>query len=425
MNSFTVHPSPLSGTLSIPPSKSHSQRALYFAMKGQGTSQIENLLNSPDCHAMIRAIEQFGATCTWQDTTLVVQGGFYPAEGPIDAENSGQILRFLGALAALLPSYTEITGDVSIRKFRPIKPLLSALRQLGALSESICGDGFAPIRIKGPIHPGTCKLDGTDSQPVSALLMALSFLEGPSEIEVTNPGETPWIDLTLDWLRRLGAKVHHEEYRRYFVQGGLHYKGFAYTVPGDFSSAAYPLVAALITQSSLTLEGLDPTDIQGDRKILDLILQMGGKLYWDKKTLQIEPSSLCGIEIDINTCIDALPIFAVLGCFAKGTTRLYNGAIARKKESDRILAIATELRKMGGQIEEREDGLLIHQSPLQGATLCSHRDHRIALSLAVAALGAKTPSTIEGIEWIAKSYPTFVKDMQMIGAQFELDLVRV
>ena len=307
----------------------------------------------------------------------------------------------------------------------PVKPLLSALRQLGALAESACGDGHAPVTICGPIKPGICRLEGQDSQPVSGLLMATSFLDGPSEIFVDDPGETPWIDLTLDWLKRMGASVTHQDYRHYQVKGGLSYSGFHYTVPGDFSSSAYPMAAALITNCPLTLTGLSQHDVQGDRILLDIAKEMGAKISWKEGDLHIEPGELKGIDIDVNSCIDALPILATLGCYASGTTRLYNGAIARKKESDRISAIARELKKLGAQIEEFEDGLLITQSSLKGATVTSHRDHRIALSLAIAAMGANGPTTIEGTEWIDKSYPTFADDMNAIGAKIELDLVRV
>jgi len=425
MRTFTVHPKSLGGEIQIPPSKSHSQRALLFAMKGQGISRIENLLDSPDIRAMRQAIEQLGASCREEGDMLEVTAGFSPSSEVIDAENSGQILRFLSALVALFPTYTEVTGDGSVCRRRPIKPLLGALRQLGALAESVRGDGYAPVRICGPIHPGICELDGQDSQPVSGLLIATSFLDGPSEIFVDEPGETPWIDLTLDWLKRLGATVTHQNYRHYLVKGGLSYSGFHYTVPGDYSSAAYPMAAALITESPLTLTGLSNEDVQGDRMVFEIAKKMGAKISWKKENLLIEPGKLKGIDIDVNHCIDALPILAVLGCYASGTTRLYNGAIARQKESNRIHSIAMELNKLGAQIVERPDGLIIEQSTLRGAVVNSHRDHRIALSLSVAAMGATGPTTIEGVEWIDKSYPSFARDMNAIGAEIELDLVRV
>ncbi len=425
MNEVLIHPSTLSGHLNVPPSKSHTQRALLFASLGSGKSRIDNVLSSPDIEVMLRAISLFGAQINRVEASLEIDGHFSEPSDIIDAGNSGQVLRFMAAISALLPANCEITGDASIRKRRPIKPLLAALRQLGAIAESARGDGYAPVLIRGPIQPGSCHLSGEDSQPVSALLMALSFLKGPSEIFVQNPGETPWIDLTLHWLTRLGANITHHDYAHYKVQGSLQYERIDYLVPGDFSTAAFPIAAALVTHSSLKLTGLDEDDIQGDKAVIPLLQAMGANIAWQDKTLVIEPSSLTGINIDVNVCVDALPILAVIGCFAEGITTLYNGAIARNKESDRISAICQELKKMGAQIEERPDGLVIHKSSLQGATVEGHRDHRIALSLCVAALGAQKSSIIQGVSWIEKSYPTFIDDFISIGAEIELDLVRI
>ncbi len=425
MNSFTVLPSTLSGTITVPPSKSHAQRAILFSMLAKGTSFLENILLSPDCDAMIDAISLFGSKVKREEKRLTIQGRFNPPLDVIDVGNSGLALRFIGALAALQSGYTTITGDKSVRMNRPIKPLLHGIRQLGGIAESARGDGHAPIMIRGPMHSGVCRIDGQDSQPISALLIATSFLKGPTDIYVDSPGELPWIDVTLDWLRNLGAEVSNESYCHYHVSGGLTYEGLNYTVPGDWSTAAFPLVAALITKSSIEIEGLDREDIQGDKKIVEILQKMGANIHWKGKTLFVAPSELHGIDIDINTCIDALPILAVVGCFAHGTTRLYNGAIARKKESDRILSTYCELKKMGAQIEELPDGLVIYSSNLVGTCVSSHFDHRIALALAVAGLGARGETHIEGTKWIAKTYPSFIEDFSKLGANFELDPVRV
>ncbi|MDN3506438.1 MAG: 3-phosphoshikimate 1-carboxyvinyltransferase [Simkaniaceae bacterium] len=415
----------LKGQIAVPPSKSHCLRAVLFAMLGSGVTRIENVLKSPDLEAMLDAISLFGAKVEREGSSLAIEGHFKPASDTIDAGNSGQVLRFIGAIAALLPSYTMITGDASIRSRRPVKPLLTALRGLGVLAESALGDGHAPITVRGPMHSGTTRLNGEDSQPVSGLLIATSFLDGHSEIVVDNPGETPWIDLTLDWIRRLGGAVTHENYSLYRVKGGLSYSGFTYTVPGDFSTAAFPIAAALITGSHLEITGLDPDDVQGDKELITILQSMGAQIRWEEKRLIVEPSKLKGLFIDVNTCIDALPILAVIGCFADGVTTLYNGKIAREKESDRISAICTELKKMGAHIQEEPDGLVIQTSTLNGADLESYRDHRIALSLAVAALGATSPSKLSGAECIQKTYPNFAKDFSSIGALLELDLIRL
>lgn len=381
MDQQTLHitPSRLSGVITVPPSKSHSLRALLFAMMAKSTSEIHNLLPSTDTDAMLEAITAFGTRVVGNQ----IEPKFELPHGPIDAKNSGLVYRFITAIGTLLPSPIQVFGDPR----RPIEPLLYALKQLKS---------------------GKCEIDGADSQPVSALLIAASFLNRQSEIIVHNPGEKPWIDLTLYWLKKLGAKIVNYNYAHYFVKGGLTYPGFSYTVPGDYSSAAFPYAAQFITDSPLQIFGLDPNDVQGDKGFIELLATL-------KK----------GRKIDVNPFIDALPILAVVACFLEGETHIYNGAIARHKESDRISAICQELKKMGADIDELPDGLLVRGSPLYGADLEGHNDHRIAMSLAVAALGATSSSSINGIECIAKTYPSFISDFQSIGAEFELDPVWV
>lgn len=425
MTLYRVTPSSLSGALTPPPSKSHTLRALLFALMGSGSTKIFNYLASPDTEAMIAAVRSLGAQVSVAPTHLEILGTggqLTPAATLIDAGNSGQVLRFIGALGALCAHPLQFTGDHSIRTRRPILPLLDGLQQLGAAVKT------SPLTIQGPLRPGRATFCGRDSQPVSGILMAASFLPGPTQLHILNPKEQPWIDLTLYWLDKMGIAYVNNNYEHYTLFGNAKIQGFETTIPSDFSSAAYSIAAALVTGSTLTLKEIDMSDVQGDKILIPLLQQMNGNIAYDalSHTLTVSPGGpLQGQEIDINACIDALPLFAVLGCFARGKTRLYNGAIARRKESDRIGSIAAELRKMGAHLEEHEDGLTIYPSALSGAALCSHSDHRIALSLTVAALGAASPSVIDGFSWIAKSYPHFVSQFQQLGARLEPHTVRI
>jgi len=425
MKSLVIKKSTLSGKTTIPSSKSHTLRSLVFALMAKGTSHITNPLHSPDTFSMIRAIESLGAKVEKKQTSLQVTGtaGIISSSSTIiDAGNSGQVLRFIGALAPLIDTYTVITGDHSIRESRPVKPLIDGLLQLGAFATSTRLNDKAPIILRGPLKPGVATIEGDDSQPVSALLIAASFVKGKTELYVTNPGEKPWIDLTLHWMDKLGIRYFHKNYEHYILQGNACYDGFEVSIPGDFSSAAYPIVAALVTNSELTLENIDMNDVQGDKKLVDVFLQMGAKIEIDntKKTLTVKKGPpLQGIKIDVNDFIDAITILATLGCYASGVTEIVNGSIARKKESDRIQCIALELKKMGADIEERPDGLIIKRSPLRGAYLKSHKDHRIAMSVAIAALGAIGDTIIEDIECVSKTYQNFAKDFQKIGCHIE------
>lgn len=422
---YRIRPSRLQGSITVPPSKSHTLRAILFASMACGQSAIRHYLVSPDTQAMVRACEALGAqiVITADHMKVTGVGGKpYTPGYPIDAGNSGQVLRFVAAVAALCDGETTLSGDESIRTLRPIQPLLEGLQRLGVSAESILGNGFAPIRVKGPLRGGTTQLEGADSQPVSALLIAGAFASQPTVINVSDPGETPWIDLTLDWLRRMGIVYEREGYTRYTVFGNAAYPGFDYSVPGDFSSCAFPLIAALVTGSSVSLHHLDMHDPQGDKALIKMLQTMGASITIDTahQVLTVHSSgTLIGKTLNVNQYIDALPILAVLGCFASGETILTGAAIARNKESDRISAIAQGLRAMGGDVEELADGLRIRPAQLTGAVVTSFSDHRIAMALSVAGLAAQGETIVENVSCVAKSYPDFLHAMQHLGADME------
>lgn len=409
--------SKLKGTLTLPPSKSHTLRACLFASMAEGVSTIENYLHSPDTTAMISALRQMGAKIEQHDEKLVIEGGL-KASGPIfiDAQNSGQVLRFVGAVATHLGVPVHITGDHSLQTRRPCVPLIDGLCQLGAKASHT--NGHAPITVQGPIYPGKVRLHGQDSQPVSALMIAASLLPGATEIEVLEAGEKPWLQLTLSWLKRMQVDFEEKPGDRFVVYGRRQLKNFSYRVPGDLSTLAFPLTIALLTESDLVIQGVELQDEQGDKVLVTILQKMGATFELLPHAIRVQgPQTLEGIEIDVNDCIDALPILAVVGAFAKGKTRLFNGAIARKKESDRISAIAQELEKLGANIVQAPCGLTISQSELSGAHLFAHEDHRIAMALSVAALSCKGNSTLAGATAVKKSYPEFFSELRRLGGQ--------
>ena len=423
MKSYKIRPSKLRGSISASPSKSQSMRAILLATMACGNSTIKNCLNSPDIDAMITACRKLGAEITRHQNTLEIKGvSGKPCipDDVIDAGNSGQVLRFVAAIASLTEGTTVLTGDHSVRYNRPIRPLMDGLSQLGVECYSTKNDDHAPLVVRGPLQPGITTLDGADSQPVSGLLIAAAFLQGTTEIHVKNPGEKPWVNLTLDWLDRFGIQYSNENFEKYTVRGNPHIQGCEYTVPGDFSSIAYPIVASLLTQSEITVHNIDMNDAQGDKKIISALRTMGAIIEESGDTLVVKSSGrLTGCEIDVNDFIDAVTILAVVGCYASGTTTLTNAAIARKKESDRLSSITTELKKMGADIIETPDSLIIQGNPLNGSTCLSYHDHRIAMSCAIAALGAENESIINDTACVTKSYPDFVGDMQRLGCDME------
>lgn len=422
MTDFIVTPSSLRGQTSIPASKSQTLRAILFGMLGTGQSIVRNYLPSPDTQAMIHACTCLGATIETSSNTIQINGTsgqIHPINDLIDAGNSGIVLRFIAAIAALSSHPVTLTGDHSIRTNRPVHALLTGLKQLGASAKSIENVGYAPITIKGPLKGGSATVSGEDSQPVSALIIASAFASKPVNLQVLNPGEKPWINLTLSWLDRLHIPYENREFQHYQLLGNCQYNGFRYDVPGDLSSIAFPIIAALITQSEICIHNVDLSDAQGDKKLIFILQEMGAQIIIDatNKSLLIKKSSrLRGRIIDINDCIDSIAALSVIACFAEGETQLINGAVARQKECDRIHCLAKELNKMGADITELEDGLLIKQSSLQGAIVDSHQDHRMAMALTIAGLAAQGTTKVRNTECIKKTYPNFLNEFVALGA---------
>ena len=424
-SALTVGASTLSGTVTIPPSKSQSLRAVLFASLAKGQTRIQGLLDSPDMHAMIAACRQVGAEIVLDGvnaTITGVAGRLAGADGAIDVGNSGLVLRFFSAVAALGKEPMTLTGDHSIQTNRPMGELLHGLRQLGAQATSLRSNGYAPVTIEGPICAGSATIDGRDSQPVSALLIAAALSSGTYELKVENPGELPWVALTLEWLQRFGVHATNDRFQRYTVVGAGHINGFEYAVPGDLSSCAFPIAGALVTGSRLTINNVDLSDSQGDKKLFDVFRAMGAKIEEDAsaRRLTVEADRpLCGTKVDINAMVDGIVALAVVACYAEGKTTIHNGAVAREKECDRIAALASELRKMGADIVEQPDGLVIMGAPLHGAVVKSYSDHRMAMGLALAGLGATGTTQVCDVDCMRKTYPQFVEAFRAVGAQIE------
>ncbi len=414
METIELIPGGIVGRTHLPPSKSHTLRAILFASLAEGISHVHNILDSPDTEAMITACRHIGADIVQSGSSLTIRGGIKQGiqKLEIDAGNSGIVLRFMTAVGAVSGAETIVTGDTSCRVRRPSLPLLEGLKQMGA------SVSFPPIWVKGPLHPAHVRVDGADSQPVSALLIAAALLEGTTEIEVVNLGERPWLMVTLDWLQRVGVSFEVLD-NRFFIHGRANFKPFSYRVPSDLSSLAFLFTLAMLSDSELTIEDVDLDDIQGDKVLLDIYKRMGADFVIENKNLYIKgPQKLSGCAIDVNDCIDCLPILAVAACFSSQSVHLYNGKIARKKESDRIASMARELTKMGAKVEEQDDGLTIHQSSLSGAELFSHEDHRVAMSLAVAAMLAEGKSRLSGIECVKKTYKDFFLEIQRLRESY-------
>ncbi len=414
----------LHGTVCVPPNKSHSFRALIMACLAEGKSRIISPAVSADWLRGTEAMEMFGASIepshgdSWE--VVGTAGRLKTPDDVINCGNSGIIFRFFTAIAACGDGYTALTGDDSIRHIRPCGPLLDALNSLGAWAVSTKSDGHGPVVVRGPIKGGTAEIDGADSQPVSALLIAASLAESPTELIVHNPGEKPWVEVTLHWLGRCGVEIANENFTRYRIPPRSRWGGFETTIPGDWSAAMYPIAAGLICpDSEVRIAGVDPNDVQGDKAMLDVLRDMGGDIEITDDGVVAKSSELKGREIDCNDFIDQFMLLAVVGALAEGETVLTGAEICRHKECDRITEMHKALTAMGADVEERPDGLVIRGGKLHGARLASRADHRMVMTLAVAGLAAVGETVISNVECVKKTFPSFVQQMAGLGCDLQ------
>ncbi|MFP4215653.1 MAG: 3-phosphoshikimate 1-carboxyvinyltransferase [Phycisphaerae bacterium] len=416
--------SSLHGTCHVPPNKSHSFRALIMASLADGVSRIHRPAVSHDWMLATEALEMFGAEITpraeqsWEITGT--GGQFTTPDDVLNCGNSGITLRFFAALAATCDHYTVLTGDDSLRHIRPCKPLTDAMNHLGAWAISTKEDGHAPLVIRGKLGGGATEIDGTDSQPVSALLIASCIADAPTELIVHNPGEKPWVDVTLHWLKKCGVEFSREGYEKYRLRGRSKWDAFEATIPLDWSAALYPIAAAVLTEGSeVRIPGMDLKDPQGDKSVVRILCEMGANISMEEGCLVARSSELVGREIDCNDFIDQFMLLAVVGACAEGETVLTNAEICRRKECDRIAEMVRALKEMGADVSERPDGLAVRKSKLTGANLQSHGDHRMVMTLAVAGMVAEGYTCISEIECVRKTFADFAEQMLTIGADVD------
>lgn len=418
-----VNKSELSGSVEIPGSKSHTIRAAVIASLAEGESTIRKPLVASDTLAAVNACRLLGAQIN-KPNNWIAQGVSGRPEIPdnvIDVANSGTTLYIALGMASLVDGVSVFTGDDQIRR-RPAGPIIDALNALGAKVESTRGNGMAPIIVRGPMTGGKVVLDGSKtSQYLTSLLVSCPLAKGNTTIEVHNLIEKPYVEMTLRWIKEQGIELKNHNFKEFIIPGRQSYKPFDRAVPADWSSAAFFLCAAAITGSEVTLLGLDENDTQGDKAIVDMLQQMGARVEWraesgEQKALVVTGGKLHGVTLDLSDTPDALPALAVTACFAEGETRLVNVPQARLKETDRIAVMREELSKMGADIEELPDGLVIRGSKLKPAIAHGHYDHRVIMALAVAGLCLDGETNIYTAEALSVTFPNFVELMNGIGA---------
>lgn len=406
---MNITPRTLQGTVHAPASKSHTHRALVCAALSKGESHVKGALVSDDTIATARCLSVLGAKLDKDkiDGTHTLEKG-----GTLQCQESGSTLRFLLPIACLSKQACTLVGTGQL-PHRPIKPLANALNALGADVQT--QNGGLPALTQPGLSGGTCTIPGhLSSQFVSGLLFALPLCENDSVISITGPLQSkPYADLTKQTMHAFGVDVHEQD-GAYHVDGNQEYRPQKFQVEGDWSSAAFWLVAAAIG-GDVTVKGLKPDSLQGDKMVLDILKEMGADVQQGPSGVRVTQSPLQGTEVDVSNIPDLLPILSVAACFAEGPTRFYNAERLRLKESDRLGAMAEELEAMGAILQEKQDELIIRGGKkLKGTNLKSHGDHRIAMSLVIAALNAQGQSALDDADCIAKSYPAFLNDLNQL-----------
>ncbi len=415
---LTIQKSNIKGTVNAPPSKSYTHRAIAIAALSK-KAEVCNPLISEDTKATIRASEAFGAGIESRKDSLIIKGFEGMPKTPdnvIDIANSGTTLRIMTAVASLADGAVVLTGDASIRT-RPNTPLLNALNDLGAEAFSTRNNGKAPLVVRGKMRGGRVYIDGSiSSQFISALLIACPFAQNETTILIKGELKSrPYVNITVEMLKSAGAKIIADDSNSFTVPPSQEFNMRSYNVPGDFSSASYMMAAGALC-GEVTINNLFPSE-QGDTVLIEILRKMGAKILWDEKkgVVKVSRSELKNINVDVAKTPDLVPTLTVLGAVSEGTMVIENAGHVRYKETDRLHAMTVEMKKMGVDIIEEKDRLIIKGGAIKGAEVHGWDDHRIVMALAVAGMIAGG-TTIDTVESVSISYPSFFEDLKNIGA---------
>ncbi len=419
----------IGGEVTPPASKSQTIRALILATLASGRSVLHNVLKSDDTQAAIDICRGLGVVIKRENDSLIVTSTGVPLQGcdnKINSGNSGITTRFIMPVLGLRQNNDqEIILDCDEQmKSRPVQPLINALRSLGLDIKCLEKEGACPIAISGTLKSGEIKIDGLTSQYLSALLLSGPCIKGDLKIVVEDLHEKPYVDMTCAWLDEQNIEYKHYKLDGqdvFHLSGDQSYRPFTKTIPVDFSSASYLIAAAVLLPGSVVIKNIDMSELQGDKKIISILQEMGADITIANNELLIkEGKILHGITIDANDIPDMLPTLAVVATQAEGETKIINVANARIKETDRIHSMASGLGAMGAYVKEKKDGLIIKKSLLHGAEVNGFDDHRTVMALALAGLLAEGETSISTAEAINKTFPQFVEMMNQLGCEIKL-----
>jgi 3-phosphoshikimate 1-carboxyvinyltransferase len=422
MQTLTLPPTAaLTGTVTIPGSKSISNRALLLAAMAEGQTRITNLLDSDDVSFMLAALDRLGVRIEPAEDAHVVHG----RGGPLVARDVSLELNLGLAGTALRPLAAALTtgrgrfvlDGTSRMRERPVAPLVDGLRQLGAVIDYLSEDGYPPIRVTGTgLNGGRVTMRGDlSSQFLTSLLMSAPLAAGPVVVDIEGEQVSkPYLAITVHLMAQFGVTVEHRDFQHFEIQPATYRSPATLLVEGDASSATYFLAAGAIAGPGVTVFGIGSDSVQGDVAFVDVLTAMGAEVTRQPASITVRPGRLRGVDMDLNGIPDAAMTVAVLALFAEGTTTIRNIYNWRVKETDRLAAMSTELRKLGATVVEGIDFISITPpKALTPATIETYGDHRMAMCFALACLGA-VPVTIQDPDCVAKTFPSYFEAFEAL-----------
>lgn len=414
MKEIELKPTPLKGSIKVPPSKSLGHRAIIAAALAKGSSIINNIVSSEDISATIDAVRALGAKVNIDENKAYIKGTDFREiiSNTIDCRESGSTLRFLIPLGLLANKAIKYVGSGNLGS-RPLDPYIEIFKEQSIQYNST----KLPFTLEGKLKPDEYQLKGNiSSQFFTGLMFALPLLEESSDIYVSGPLESKaYIDLTIDSLKAFGVNIENHDYKHFHIEGHQSYKPIEYSVEGDYSQAAFWLAAGLLGEQ-IQCTNLSSDSKQADRAFIDILRSSGAQIDITERTVTAKKSVLRAFEADVSQYPDIAPILAVVAAVTDGTTRITGAARLKIKECDRLKAISSELNKIGAEIVEGDDFLIIKgKTNLTGGVVETWGDHRIAMALSIASIKCNAPLIIKNSGVVSKSYPHFFKDFAELG----------
>lgn len=406
-----IKPSAVNGHVTAPPSKSVAQRAIAMACLAQGRSTINNVGTSTDVQAAISVARQLGAIISGDENKLIVEGNLTLPQTPLFCGESGICLRMFTGIASVFNSKVELSGEKTLLN-RPMPDLGHLYAQLGVRVNTT--NGFAPITVEGPFLGGQVHLESLKgSQPLTGVLIASPLALFDTTINIKELPSKRYVDLTIETMELFGISIDRTDYKRFHIPAGQSYKPANINIEGDWSSAAFLLVAAAVA-GQVRVDSLSIQSKQPDRAVIDVLMWTGAKLSIYDTWIEAEQQELAAFNFDAHNAPDLFPPLVALAAHCKGESKILGVSRLRDKESDRAQTLKDEFGKLGVEITIQGDLMRIKGGEVAGGTVQSHGDHRIAMACAIAALKATGEVIIEGSECVEKSYPQFFSHLKSI-----------